>query len=146
MRLSSYNEYSIIMEAAQRFKMHLPREIMELFNLFKKNGYKLYVVGGAVRDALLGKKPKDYDVATDATPNEIEKIINGKYKTIDGGKSKDLGVTIIIMNGEQFEIATFREETYRDSNFQEFIQYINKIKPENYEKRLSVFIDMSINK
>jgi tRNA nucleotidyltransferase/poly(A) polymerase len=146
MRISGFNEYTLLMEAAQRFKMHLPKEIMELFNLFKKNNYKLYVVGGAVRDALLGKKPKDYDVATDATPNEIEKIIDGKYKTIDGGKSKDLGVTIIIMNGEQFEIATFREETYRDGNFQEFIRYINQIKPSDYEKRLRLFIDMSVNK
>lgn len=143
MKLLKFNNYSLLVEASQIFKMSIPKEVLELHKLFKKNKYKLYLVGGCVRDALLGKKPKDYDVATDATPAEVEKIIDGKYKTIDGGKSKDLGVTIIIMNGEQFEIATFREETYRDSNFQEFIQYINQIKPKDYEKRLSLFIDLS---
>lgn len=110
MKVLGFNEYALLTEAAQKFKMNIPKEVMELFYIFKKNKYKLFIVGGAVRDALLGKKPKDYDVATDATPDEIEKIIDGKYKIIDGGKSKDLGVTIIIMNGEQFEIATFRED------------------------------------
>jgi len=110
MKVKGFKEYNLLIEAAQKFKLNLPSEVMELHKLFKKSGFKLYVVGGAVRDALLGKKPKDYDVATDATPAQVDKIIAGKYKTIDGGKSKDLGVTIAIINGEPFEIATFRED------------------------------------
>ncbi|MFW6130135.1 MAG: CCA tRNA nucleotidyltransferase [Atribacterota bacterium] len=110
MKLIGFNTYILINEASEKFKMNLPKEVTDLHKLFKENKFKLYVVGGAVRDALLGKKPKDYDVATDATPQQIEKMIEGKYKIIDGGKSKDLGVTILIINGEPFEVATFRED------------------------------------
>jgi tRNA nucleotidyltransferase/poly(A) polymerase len=110
MKLKSYKEWCTLNEASQKFKLNLPKEVKELHKLFQKNHFKLYVVGGAVRDAILGKKPHDYDVATDATPTQIEKMIAGKYKTIDGGKSKDLGVTIAIINGEPFEIATFRQD------------------------------------
>jgi len=90
--------------------MNLPKDILELHKLFQKNDFKLYVVGGAVRDALLKKKPKDFDVATNATPDQIEEILGGKYKIIDGGKSKEMGVTIVIINGEQYEISTFRTD------------------------------------
>jgi len=50
--------------------------------LFTLNGKQLYVVGGAVRDAILGKSPKDFDLATDAKPDEVEAIARqGGYKT-----------------------------------------------------------------
>jgi hypothetical protein len=44
-----------------KFDFQVPSDIMEIQKVFKKNGYKLYVVGGAVRDALLGKTPKDFE-------------------------------------------------------------------------------------
>ncbi|MCK9446747.1 CCA tRNA nucleotidyltransferase [bacterium] len=110
MKLRNFNRHNLILEATQSFKMNLPKDILELHKLFQKNDFKLYVVGGAVRDALLKKKPKDFDVATNATPDQIEEILGGKYKIIDGGKSKEMGVTIVIINGEQYEIATFRTD------------------------------------
>ena len=110
MKLRNFNRHNLILEATQSFKMNLPKDILELHKLFQKNNFKLYVVGGAVRDALLKKKPKDFDVATNATPDQIEEILGGKYKIIDGGKSKEMGVTIVIINGEQYEISTFRTD------------------------------------
>ena len=109
-KIIPYSKFSLLKEATIDFQMNLPKEVLDISDIFKSNGYKLYVVGGAVRDSILKKTPKDYDVATDATPEQIEKMIDGKYKIIDGGKSKDLGVTIMIVNGEPFEVATFRED------------------------------------
>lgn len=51
----------LIREQRIKFDIPIPDDIRKIKDVFKKNGHKLYVVGGAVRDALLGKTPKDYD-------------------------------------------------------------------------------------
>lgn len=68
-------------------------------------GFQAYFAGGCVRDQLLGVTPKDYDITTNARPNEVEKLFE---RTLEIGKA--FGVTMIIENGIQFEIATFRAE------------------------------------
>jgi len=91
--------------AESKLKLNLPVDIKNLHKLFKKNGKQLYVVGGAVRDAILGKTPKDFDLTTDAKPEEVEAITKqGGYKTVDVGKS----FGVVIVNGH--EIATFRKD------------------------------------
>ena len=63
-------------------------------NYFKKNKKQLYIVGGAVRDAILGKSPKDFDLATDAKPDEVLKIAKqGGMKTYEVGKA--FGVVVV---------------------------------------------------
>jgi hypothetical protein len=47
-----------------KFDLSIPEDISELNHIFKRNGFELFIVGGAIRDALLGKSPKDYDLAT----------------------------------------------------------------------------------
>lgn len=85
--------------------MHIPEDILEIYRAFKKAGKKLYIVGGAVRDFVLGKEPKDYDLATDALPDETIDIAkrNG-FHVVEVGKS--FGVVIVNDN----EIATFRRD------------------------------------
>ena len=60
--------YDLLVES--KLRLNVPSDIKKIHKIFKKNGYKLYVVGGAVRDAILGKRPKDFDLATDAKPDE----------------------------------------------------------------------------
>jgi len=91
--------------AETKLKLNIPSDIKKIYKLFKRNGKQLYVVGGAVRDAILGKSPKDFDLATDAKPDEVEAIAKqGKFKTVDVGKS----FGVVIVNGH--EIATFRKD------------------------------------
>ena len=91
--------------AESKLKLNIPSDIKKIYKLFKKNGKQLYVVGGAVRDAILGKSPKDFDLTTDAKPEEVEKIAKqGGFKTVDVGKS----FGVVIVNGH--EIATFRKD------------------------------------
>ena len=86
-------------------KLKVPSDIIKIQKAFKKNGKKLYVVGGAVRDAILGKSPKDFDLATDAKPDEVLKIAKDLgMKTVEVGKS----FGVVIVGGH--EIATFRKD------------------------------------
>ena len=59
---------------SKELKLNIPSDIKKIHKLFKKSGKKLFVVGGAVRDAILGKNPKDFDLATDAKPDEVLQI------------------------------------------------------------------------
>ena len=88
-----------------KISLRVPGDIKGLYRLFKKNRKKLYIVGGAVRDAILGKSPKDFDLATDAKPDEVLKIAKqGGFKTIEVGKK----FGVVIVGGH--EIATFRKD------------------------------------
>ena len=88
-----------------KIALRVPGDIKGLYRLFKKNKKKLYIVGGAVRDAILGKNPKYFDLATDAKPDEVLKIAKqGGFKTIEVGKK----FGVVIVGGH--EIATFRKD------------------------------------
>ena len=89
----------------KKLKLNIPSDIKKIHKLFKKSGKKLYVVGGAVRDAILGKNPKDFDLATDAKPDEVLAIAKkGGLKTVEVGKQ----FGVVIVGGH--EIATFRKD------------------------------------
>ena len=77
-------------------------------DVFKKNGYKLYLVGGAVRDAVSGIAPKDYDLATDALPDEVDKMLSPIYKMLPIGEK--FGIWLAVTPSGEFEIATFRKD------------------------------------
>lgn len=87
----------------------VPSDILQIKDIFKKNGFKLYVVGGAVRDALLGKTPKDYDLATDAVPDKVEEMMKASgLRTLPTGKA--FGVINVFTSEGEYEIATFRRD------------------------------------
>jgi tRNA nucleotidyltransferase/poly(A) polymerase len=94
----------------------IPQSVKELHELFKSNGKKLYVVGGAVRDFLNSDKPKDFDLATDALPDEVLQILGRKYRTNLQGKA--FGVVVVYTEDEPtgMEIATFREDVSKGRN------------------------------
>ena len=99
----------LIMEERIRMDIPIPSDIQQIQQVFKKNGFKLYVVGGAVRDALLGKTPKDYDLATDAVPDKVEEMMaKAGFKTLPTGKA--FGVINVFTDQGEYEIATFRED------------------------------------
>jgi poly(A) polymerase len=76
----------------------------------QKAGFEAFWVGGCVRDFLLGREPQDIDLATDARPEQIEKLFD---HTIPVGKK--FGVIIVLEDGHQFQVATFRSDgEYQD--------------------------------
>lgn len=67
-------------------KLTIPSYVQTMIDKLEDNGYEAYIVGGSVRDMLLGKEPKDYDITTDALPEEIENLFED-FKTINIGKN-----------------------------------------------------------
>jgi len=103
--------------------------------LFKEHGYSLYLVGGAVRDYVLGKENHDYDFTTDAEPNEIKKIFK---RTIDTGIKH--GTVTIRYKGEGYEVTTFRSEgEYHDGRHPDSVKFIKSLE-EDLKRR-----DFTIN-
>jgi len=94
----------------------IPQSVKDLHKLFKASGKKLYLVGGAVRDFLTGDKPKDFDLATDALPDEVLGIISDKYRTNLQGKAFGVVVVFTKDQPEGMEIATFREDISKGRN------------------------------
>jgi len=84
---------------------------IQIIKAFQDAGHDAYFAGGSVRDLLMENEPQDYDIATSATPDEIEKIVDGMHlesKTIPIGKQ--FGVILGVLHGHAFEIATFRSD------------------------------------
>lgn len=100
---------NIIKEERTRVNVPVPEDVKQIKDVFVKNGYKLYIVGGAVRDALLGKTPKDYDLATNALPDKVESMMQqAGLRTLETGKA--FGVINVFVDDEEYEIATFRND------------------------------------
>lgn len=90
-----------------------------IMQTLKTNGYQAFLVGGCVRDLMLGREPKDYDVTTDATP---EQVMATFPKTIPVGAA--FGVVIVVEDGHQIEVATFRADgEYSDARRPDSVSY-----------------------
>lgn len=102
---------SLSEQVRQKFEITLPTDLETLSDIFKSSGKDFYLVGGSVRDALLGKPPKDFDVTTNATPDEVEEILKDypEYRVLELGKAFGI-VKIITPEGNDYEIATFRTD------------------------------------
>jgi len=113
----------------------LPRQLREIGKQFEKAGYEVYLVGGAIRNILAGYKPTDYDLASNALPQDVIKLFKRVIPT--GIKH---GTVTILYKGEKYEITTFRSEgKYSDGRHPDSVSYSNSIF-EDLERR-----DFTIN-
>lgn len=106
--------------------INIPSEVMTVLEMLNKNGYKAYVVGGCVRDSLLGKTPHDWDVTTDAAPEEIKKVFSS-FRTVDTGIKHG---TVLIMSGNvPVETTSFRiDGIYSDNRHPDKVTFSKNIK------------------
>ena len=103
------------------FFQSLPQwaDIDFIIQTFHKKGYKAWLVGGCVRDALCHVTPKDIDFATDALPDVVESFFP---KTLSVGKR--FGTLVIPLNGRNYEVTTFRSDgVYKDHRHPEEITF-----------------------
>jgi len=105
------------------------RPVKELYDVLKRleeRGYEAYLVGGAVRDMVLGAPIKDYDITTNADPNAIRMAFQD-HKTYDLGKKH--GTVTVLAGTTKFEITPFRlEDDYRDHRHPEMILFTSDLK------------------
>ncbi len=112
-------------------------------------GFEAYLVGGCVRDTLLGIEPKDYDIATNAKPNQLLDIAE-KYNITARAVGAAFGVVLFILNGEgTFEVATYREDgTYSDNRRPDTVKFSETIEEDLSRRDFTVnaiAIDMKTN-
>ncbi len=100
-------------------RIKMPDEVQFVLGGLKKNGFEAFIVGGCVRDKILGTEPLDYDVTTSATPEEIKKIFR---KTFDTGIEHG---TVTVIQGEMaIEVTTYRVDgKYIDNRHPESVTY-----------------------
>ncbi|WP_288222498.1 CCA tRNA nucleotidyltransferase [uncultured Clostridium sp.] len=105
-------------------KINIPKEVEFIINNFYKNGYEAYMVGGCVRDSLLGVNPKDYDITTSAKPEETISLFK---KTIPTGLKH--GTITVLINNNPYEVTTFRTEgSYLDNRRPSSVDFVTDIK------------------
>ena len=110
--------------------MLIPDYVNEILAILEANGFEGFVVGGCVRDALLGKTPNDYDIAVSSAPEET-KMCFRDFRTISTGEKH--GTVTVVNKGKNLELTSFRlDGEYKDSR-----------RPENVEFTRSIEADLS---
>jgi len=104
-------------------KIKIPADLQKVNDLFSSHGFKAYLVGGAVRDTILGKEMHDWDLATDATPEQVMEIF---HHVIPTGIAH--GTVTIHIFGHEIETTTFRTESdYSDGRHPDSVSYAKTI-------------------
>lgn len=103
--------------------MKLPENVKYILNELYKNGYEGYIVGGCVRDHLMGKEPHDYDITTSALPEEVKEIFP---HTVDTGIQH--GTVTVIIDKTGYEITTYRiDGEYKDNRHPEEVIFTDRL-------------------
>lgn len=107
----------------------------KVIRVLEQAGFEAYIVGGAVRDYLLGKMPHDMDVASNASPEEVKKLFS---RTVDTGIEH--GTVLVLLEGEGIEVTTFRTEgSYTDMRRPDKVEFVQSLE-EDLKRR-----DFTIN-
>ena len=108
-----------------KFKINIPADANELIHTLQNNGHSAYIVGGCVRDSILGRTPHDYDICTSATPSEMLEIFKDR-KIIETGLQH--GTVTVVVNGEPYEITTYRiDGIYSDNRRPDTVTFTDKL-------------------
>ena len=83
----------------------MPEKVKIIINLLQEKGFEAYLVGGCVRDSILGKIPKDWDVCTSARPEQILECFHD-FQVVETGLKH--GTVTVIIDKEPFEVTTYR--------------------------------------
>lgn len=109
--------------------MNIPKEIRSITKKLEKSGFEAFVVGGPVRDFLLGKMPKDWDITTNAKPEEIQKVFpenfyNNKFGTVTVVNKSTKNESL-----KNVEITTFRiDADYSDNRHPDTVKFTPSLK------------------
>lgn len=109
-------------------KIIIPRGASDVMTILALAGFDSYVVGGCVRDSLLGLEPHDWDICTNATPDEILEVCEGRgVKTIRTGIKH--GTVTVYFDGEQYEVTTFRVDgDYSDGRHPDSVSFTGSLR------------------
>ena len=102
---------------------NIPENVLNIIKTLNSNGYEAYIVGGCVRDSIIGKTPYDWDIATNASPDNVKNLFEN---TVDTGIKH--GTVTVIIHNETYEITTYRiDGKYIDNRRPENVRFTNSL-------------------
>ena len=105
-------------------RIDIPEDVKFIINTLINNGYEAYIVGGCVRDSILQKHPKDWDITTKANPEEVIKLFD---KVILTGLKH--GTVTVMINKEAYEVTTYRTDgEYEDNRHPKEVKFVSSLK------------------
>ena len=120
-----------------RDSIYLPRDVIGLLQTLQSAGHTAYVVGGCVRDSLLGRTPGDWDICTSARPEEMRRLFADHQLILTGEKH---GTVAVVLHGKPYEITTYRlDGNYHDHRHPDAVQFVDDL-PRDLARR-----DFTIN-
>lgn len=106
-------------------KISIPAQAEKAIDILELNKFEAYVVGGCVRDTLMGKEPDDWDICTSCTPEKLKEIFND-FKVIETGLKH--GTVTVIIDNMKIEITAFRRDiNYSDHRHPEQVEYVSNL-------------------
>ncbi len=113
---------------------NIPAPIKEIARILNMEGFQCFLVGGAVRDSIMGFTPKEYDIATNAKPEDVQRIF--KYTIPTGIKH---GTILVILDDMHVEITTFRSDgNYSDGRHPDKVEYTASIEDDLPRRDLTI--------
>ena len=104
-------------------QINIPQGAQKIISVLQQNQYEAYVVGGCVRDSLLGKEPHDWDICTNALPAEVERSFSG-YRIIETGIKH--GTVTVLCDDGAYEVTTYRTDgEYTDHRRPDHVEFVS---------------------
>jgi len=117
-------------------RINLPAKVEYILSTLESAGYRADIVGGSVRDFLLGKEPGDYDVTTSALPEEVKEVFANE-RTVDTGIKH--GTVTLVLDGTPYEITTYRfDGEYNDSRHPSSVSFTRRIEDDLMRRDFTV--------
>lgn len=103
----------------------VPEDVQDIIDKLNSHGFKAYLVGGALRDELMGRPPKDYDIATNCKPEQMLEVFKD-FRVIETGIKH--GTITLVINERNYEVTTFRVDgNYSDNRRPDSVEFVNDI-------------------
>ena len=113
--------------------MQIPTQVQTVITILKNAGFEAYIVGGCVRDFLLGIKPKDWDITTNAKPKQIQELFE---KAI---YNNNFGTVAVLIGKMEIEITTYRiEEKYSDKRHPDKVKFADSLEQDLSRRDFSI--------
>lgn len=105
-------------------RIELPEQVNFMINTLNRAGFEAYAVGGCVRDSIMGREPDDWDITTDASPQQVKKLFR---RTVDTGIQH--GTVTVMIGKSGYEVTTYRiDGEYEDSRHPKQVTFTKSLK------------------
>ena len=111
-----------------KHKNNIPSDVIHLTKIFRKENFEIFLVGGCVRDLIMGTEPHDYDMCTNATPDQMKELCR-KYRLSCIPTGLQHGTITVRLNHESYEITTYRVDgAYSDGRHPDKVAFTDNLR------------------